>query len=168
MDPVIGSAVIGAGVKTVTSVAGYGKGKKAQKAQKEAQKIQWEEAIRTHQVNIDLAKHQAGVDIFGLQSEGAQFARGQMAAMGAAGAEVGSGTPLMNMLQTQAGIARDVLNVQKALDIEVEYREEEIAQLEKNLNPGMATSMYGMYGDAGQKPMTSLAKKNFKTGWGAK
>lgn len=129
-------AIIGA----VVGIAGIAQSAKSQKAseeafdyQKEAQKIQWQEEIDTHKFNIKRSGEEARGLIGDFQREGAAFSRGQMAAMGAAGAEVGSGTPLMNMLQTQAGTARDVLRVQRASDLEIEFAKEQIGVLEGNI-----------------------------------
>ena len=54
--------------------------------------------------------------------------------MGASGATVGVGTPLMNMIETAAGIERDKARLTRAAELEIEYREGEIAATEELLD----------------------------------
>jgi len=125
------ASVVGA----LTSVVSTSQSAQSQQFQEQGVQAEWQSKIDTAKYNIERSKEEARILTGDIQREGALFQRGQMAAMGASGAEVGSGTPLMNMLQTQAGIARDVLNVQRASQMEIEYLESEIELYESYLTP---------------------------------
>ncbi len=93
--------------------------------QRLAERTQWRSDIRTYEFNID----QLGKDIGAIRREGDDFQRLQGAAMGASGATLGVGTPLMNMIRTKAGIDIDIRDKES----EIAFLQEEIAFTEENL-----------------------------------
>lgn len=119
MDPVswimVGTSVIG-------GIASHSQ-------QKKAAEVSREEKIRAYEYNIERIKQETAGTVGDIKRSGREFGIHQTAAMGASGAELGIGTPLMNMLETEASIARDIARVKKAAALETEYYQEEIEAL---------------------------------------
>ncbi len=139
-DPIISPILIGIGV--ITSLAGMSQQKKAQRSQDKAQaaadtaqQAQWQTELETHQFNIDIAKKGLREGTADISREGARFQRLQGAAMGASGATLGFGTPLMNMITTAAGIERDKSRLAAQTQAEIDFRQGEIDALNLLLNP---------------------------------
>jgi len=94
---------------------------------------QMNEKIKNYQFDIQAA----GLDIehiqelkeeniADIQEEGARFTRQQRAYLGAAGAEIGTGTPLLTMLETAAGIKRNIERVKTEARQQTESAEQQI------------------------------------------
>ncbi len=148
-------ALVGAGIIIGGIFGGIGasQSKQAQEAQdkayeeqKKAQVAAWEADIRAYKFNIG----QLGEDIGAIRREGEDFKRGQSAAMGASGATLGFGTPLMNMIRTQAGIDVNV----RGKEDEIAFLQEEIIATEENL---------GGAGNVGLSALRRLSPSNKKT-----
>jgi len=131
-DPI---SLIGLGVAIIGGIAGASASNKAQKEQEKAQKAQWQTELDTHQYNIDLTKQQLTENLADIGATGRATQRKQFATMGASGAEVGVGTPLMNMIETAAGIEKDKTGATRAAELEIEYRQGEIDKLTDLINP---------------------------------
>ena len=106
---------------------------KAYEEQRKATIAGWESQLRTHEYNIE----RIGIELIGkvgdIRKEGERFQSYQLAYMGASGATVGVGTPLMNMIETAAGIETDIRNLERLADLERDYLESEIAATEELL-----------------------------------
>jgi len=126
---------ISIGLSTLSFISGASKSSSSEKAQQEAQRISWEEKIRAYEYNIGLAKREMTGMIGDIQREGAAFQRYQAAAIGASGAEIGAGTPLMMMIETAATIERDIARTRTAYEEQIKYYEQEIAEYKKLLKP---------------------------------
>ncbi len=122
-------------VSITSSVIGLSESSKAQKSQDAAQQAQWQTELETHQYNLDLAKEGLRTGLADISREGARFQRQQGAAMGASGATLGTGTPLMNMITTAAGIERDKAGLTRTAELEIEFRQGEIDKLTGLINP---------------------------------
>lgn len=138
--PAVAGGIIIAGTSALTSIIGGMKAGKSQKmsesaaaAQQEATEFGYAEKIRTYEYNIEQIGEGAKNLIGDIKRESATFQRKQMAAMGAAGAEVGSGTPLMNMLATEAVIAGYLSETARAADKQIEFMKGEIEEYEEEL-----------------------------------
>lgn len=141
--PAVTLALIGLGVSAISSIASSSKQKKAQDKQDKAQQAQWETELATHEYNIDLAKLQLTGDVSDIREGGATTQRKRLAAMGASGATLGTGTPLMNMIRSAAGIERDITDVTRAAELEIEFAESEIEGLEDLIDPPETASSSG-------------------------
>ena len=106
-------------VGLVTGIASESERKKAEQAADE-------EKIRAYQYNIERVKEETAGQVGDIKREGAAYTRGQSAAIGASGAEIGSGTPLMAMIETASSIERDITRVKRAAQLETEYYQGEI------------------------------------------
>jgi len=126
---IIGSAIIGGAISGISAIGSYKQGQKAFEAQQMAAGLTKEEKIAAYRFNIERSEEEMGKKIGDIQRGGAEFARGQTAAMGAAGAEVGSGTQLQHMLETETGIARDVLETRRAHELEIEFMHSQLVLL---------------------------------------
>ena len=134
-DPVSWLA-IGTGVNAIFGMAGLSQSKKAYEAQQEAQIVGWEATIRSHEYNIKRIKEELTGQLGDITKGGKRFQRLERAYMGASGAEIGTGTPLMNMMATAAGIETDKRRLERLAELQIEYLEEEIAETEELMEPG--------------------------------
>ena len=125
------------GVIAITGLASSSQQNQAQADQEAAQQAQWQTELETHQFNLDLAKEGLSTGLANISREGARFQRLQGAAMGASGATLGFGTPLMNMITTAAGIERDKAGLTRTAELEIEFRQGEIDKLNELLNPSI-------------------------------
>jgi hypothetical protein len=135
------------GAEFLTGIFG---GSKARKEQRAAQRAAWEEKIRSYEYGIEQTEMEIGqLQYVGqetradIRREGEATMRGQRAAIGASGAAAGVGSPLMTMTQTAESIERDILRTTRLEEMEIEERrkgiefmEQEIEELEKNLGGG--------------------------------
>ena len=133
VDPISGGIVAGAAIDVLSFITGSSKSSKASKAQREAQIEGYKEKIRTYEYNIERAQTEMAGTVGDIQREGAAFQRRQLANIAGSGAEIGTGTPLMNMIQTAAGIERDVMRTKQAYGQEIEFYEQEISEYRKLL-----------------------------------
>ncbi len=133
-DPVT-LTLIQMGIGGITSIVSGSQQKKAQDEAEEAQRAQWETELATHQFNIDVAKKGLREGTADISREGARFTRLQNAAMGASGATLGFGTPLMNMISTAAGIERDKSRLAAQTQLDIDFAQGEIDKLNELLNP---------------------------------
>lgn len=122
---------------TISSMVGSSK---AQKEQERAQEAAWREKIRAYEFNIGQTekdieglKYFSQEKIVDIRREGSRFMRGQSAAMGASGAVVGVGTPLMAMTETAESTERDVLRAKREKKLGVEYLESDIEFMEQEI-----------------------------------
>lgn len=147
-DPVTWTA-ISTGASTAGQVAGKRKRKKAEKEQEKAQRFEWESKQRKYRYDVKAI----GQEIQGIQEtlkenigtmrrEHKEFGKQQMAAMGAAGATIGTGTPGTVRAQTLREQARDIRLMErqagreiKAKRLERRYAQEEAGRYEGLLNP---------------------------------
>ncbi len=124
---------------TTASIVSQGEAREAQDkataAAEEAQKAQWKTELETHLYNIDLAKEGLRTGLADFTREGARDLRLQGAAMGASGATLGVGTPLMNMIRMAAGIEEDKAGLKRTAELEIEFRQGEIEGLTELLGP---------------------------------
>jgi len=118
-DPI--SLLLG-GISTITGIASYS-------SQKSAEQAMDEEKVRAHQYNIERVKEETAGKVGDIKREGASYTRAQDAAIGASGAEMGSGTPLMAQIQTAMSIERDVTRIKRGAQLETEYYQQEIEAL---------------------------------------
>ena len=135
-DPI--SLLLG-GISTITGIASYS-------SQKSAEQAMDEEKVRSYQYNIERIKEETAGQVGDIRREGAAYGRQQGAAIGASGAEMGSGTPLMAQIQTAASIERDVTRIKRGAQLETEYYQEQIdilkpkkkkpAQYKYSMGPG--------------------------------
>ncbi len=118
---------------TTASIVSQGEAREAQDkataAAEEAQKAQWKTELETHLFNIDVAKKGLREGTADISREGARFQRLQGAAMGASGATLGVGTPLMNMIRTAAGIERDKSRLAAQTQLDIDFAQGEIDAL---------------------------------------
>ncbi len=128
-------ALIGTVVGIGSTIVGMSQQSKAQDEAEEAQRVQWETELETHQFNLDLVKEGLSTGLADITREGARFQRLQGAAMGASGATLGVGTPLMNMIRTAASIERDKAGLTRTAELEIAFRQGEIDKLNELLNP---------------------------------
>ena len=101
--------------------------------QKQAQREQWRSEIRTHTFNIGQAKKDMSKALLDTYKSGALHLREKKAWLGAAGAEVGSGTPLMNMIQAKTDIELEAIAIKQTYEPEIEFMESEIENLQDQL-----------------------------------
>ena len=135
-DPI--SLLLG-GISTITGIASYS-------SQKSAEEIERQEKIAGYEYNIERVKEETTGQVGDIKREGAAYGRQQSAAIGASGAEMGSGTPLMAQIQTAASIERDVTRIKRGAQLETEYYQEQIdilkpkkkkpAQYKYSMGPG--------------------------------
>ena len=118
-DPI--SLLLG-GISTITGIASYS-------SQKSAEEIERQEKIAGYEYNIERVKEETAGRVGDERKEGATYMRGQSAAVGASGAEIGSGTPLMAMIETATGIERNVTRIKRGAQLETEYYQEQIDTL---------------------------------------
>jgi len=114
---------------------------KAHKEQEKAQKASWEEKLRAYQFgigqtekDIEQLKYVGAETRVDIRREGGRFMRGQSAAMGASGATVGVGSPLMAMTEAAESIERDVLRITRLEEMEITKREEGIEFMESEID----------------------------------
>ena len=131
-DPV---SWIALGVSAIFGLVGASQSSQAQDEADAAQQAQWQTELETHQYNIDLAKLQLQGGLADITREGARFQRLQGAAMGASGATLGVGTPLMNMIRTAASIGEDKARLTREAELKIEFAQGEIDKLNELLNP---------------------------------
>ncbi len=138
-DPVSWIAI---GVSAIFGLVGASQSSQAQaeqdKAQADAeaaQRAQWETELATHQFNLDLAKEGLSTGLADFTREGARDLGLQGAAMGASGATLGVGTPLMNMIRMAASIERDKAGLTRTAELEIAFRQGEIDKLTGLINP---------------------------------
>jgi len=150
--PVVGALTLGLGV--LGTVGGIVGSAKAAGQSEEAYKASLEEKYRAYEHNIgQTEKDIEGIKYFGsetradIRREGDQFMRGQAAAIGASGAEIGTGSPLMTMISTAETIERDMLRATRLEELEIEKREseieymtEEMGEIEEIVGTGRASS----------------------------
>ena len=153
-----------AAIGLVTSVASLAQGSKAASEQEKAQRVQWQTELETHQFNLDLAKEGLKGGLADISREGARFQRQQGAAMGASGATLGVGTPLMNMISTAAGIEQDKTRLTRSAELEIEFRQGEIDKLNERLNP--KKHKRPTTGGSGIDTGRSKPKAPVASGWG--
>ena len=127
--------LIGTGVSGAFGMAGLSQSQQAYKAQQEAQIAGWEEKIRSHEYNIERIKEELSGQLGDITKGGERFQRLERAYMGASGAEIGTGIPLMNMIATAAGIETSKRRLERLAELQIEYLEEEIAETEELLKP---------------------------------
>lgn len=118
-DPI---SLIGLGVSAIGTFGGMS-------ASKKAEKTMTAEKIASYEYNIERIKEETAGTVGDITREGAAYGRQQRAAIGASGAEIGSGTPLMAMIETASSIERDISRVKRAAQLETEYYEREIKLL---------------------------------------
>jgi len=106
-------------VGLVTGIASYS-------SQKSAEEIARQEKIAEYEYNIERVKEETAGQVGDIKREGAAYTRRQDAAIGASGAEIGSGTPLMAQISTAASIERDVTRIKRGAQLETEYYQEQI------------------------------------------
>ncbi len=125
----LGISAIGAGASIGFGASASAEQDKAQKAADLAQRAQWKTELETHLFNIDVAKKGLREGTADISREGARFQRLQGAAMGASGATLGVGTPLMNMIRTAAGIERDKSRLAAQTQLDIDFAQGEIDAL---------------------------------------
>jgi len=118
----------------------------ADSAQKSAEQAQREETIRKHEYDIERIKEETAGQVGDIRREGATYGRQQSAAIGASGAEIGSGTPLMAMIKTASSIERDVTRIKRGAQLETEYHQEEIEALSPKKKKPTKTKFTSKYG----------------------
>lgn len=141
--PVLG--VLGLGI----GVAGLVGSSKAAEQSEAAYEASLEEKIRAYEFNIGQKKEEIGQLRYkggetraDIRREGEQFMRGQAATIGASGAEIGVGSPLMTMTETAESIERDIIRTQRLEEMEIKKRRQEIKFMKgeiKELTPATAT-----------------------------
>jgi len=105
-DPATWLMAITGAVSTIGGIAGSSA---AQQQSEAAYKASLEEKLRAYQANIGMTKYAGETERADIQREGEQFIRGQEAAIGASGATIGTGTPLMTMIDTAQTLELDML-----------------------------------------------------------
>ena len=118
----------------------FGSGK-ASSEQKKAYRESKEAQIRAYQYNvgatekeIEQVKYLGQETRADIRREGGATKRAQSAAMGASGAVIGTGSPLMTMTETAESIERDLLRMRRLEQMEVEKREAEIGFMESEID----------------------------------
>ena len=146
-DPITAIAGIVGIFGTIGGMAGSAKAAEQSEAAYEAS---LEEKSRAYKFNIGQTKEEIGQIKYAgqetradIRKEGDQFLRGQAAAIGASGAVIGVGSPLMTMIETAESIERDLLRTQRLEEMEIKKRKQkitfmkgEIKEISKILNPG--------------------------------
>ena len=167
-DPVSWIAI---GVSAIFGLVGASQSSQAQEQQDQAQadaeaaqRAQWETELATHQFNIDLTKEGLKTGLADISREGARDLRLQGAAMGASGATLGVGTPLMNMIRMAAGIEEDKARLTRTAELEIEFRQGEIEGLEQLLGIGGEEigTAFGAMGPTTQEMIAARKSKNQK------
>ena len=162
---------IGLGVTAIFGLVGASQSSQAQAdadaaqaAAEEAQEAQWQTELETHQFNIDIARKGLREGTADISREGARSLRLQGAAMGASGATLGTGTPLMNMISTAAGIERDKSRLAAEAQLEIDFRQGEIEGLEQLLGIGgeEIETAFGAMGPTTQAMVEARKSKNQK------
>jgi len=125
------------GAEFLTSIFGMGK---SHSEQKKAEQATREEKIRAYGFNIgQTEKDIERVRYAGQEAraetrrEGEQAIRGQAAAIGASGASIGAGSPLMTMVETSESLERDILRLRRLEEMEVEKKESQIEFMEQEI-----------------------------------
>lgn len=123
------------GLSALSLLWGMYSSSQAEGASAAAQRQQWEDKIDFFKFAMGQAKTTMASELLELSRTGSMHLREKMAWHGAAGAEVGSGTPLMNMIQAEQDIQLEALAIKKTYLPEIEFYESEIEKLEERLNP---------------------------------
>ena len=162
MDPF---TIIFGGMSMLSGISGMAGSSKAHEQQERAQRAAWEEKIRAYQFNIgqteqeiEQLKYVGAETRADVRREGGRFMRGQSAAMGASGAAVGVGTPLMAMTEAAESIERDVLRVTRLEEMEITKREEGIEFMEQEID--IHESMLGRWHKLGALSKPGKKKKS--------
>lgn len=136
--PVIG--VMGLGLGIIGTVGGMIGSSEAAAQSEAAYKASLEEKVRAYGFNIgqteteiEQVKYAGQETRTDIRREGDQFLRGQAAAIGASGAVIGVGSPLMTMTETAENVERDLLRTQRIEGMEVTKREDEIEFMESEV-----------------------------------
>ena len=149
-------ALISLLVGGTSAIGGASKRSKAQTEQDEAQadaeaaqRAQWQTELATHQFNIKVAEKGLREGTADISREGARSQRLRGAAMGASGATLGFGTPLMNMISSAAGIERDKSRLAAQTQLDIDFARAEIEKLSELLVPNKGTAVEA-------KPITAV------------
>ena len=136
--PVIG--IMGLGLGIIGTAGGMIGSSEAAAQSKAAYRASLEEKQRAYGFNIGQTEQEiGGIKYAGqerrsdIRREGDQFLRGQAAAIGASGAVIGVGSPLMTMTETAEGIELDLLRTRRLEQMEVEKRESSIEFMESEI-----------------------------------
>ena len=153
----------------------YDQGKKSQKEQAKANKAQIESAIEQFGLNKELAeldiartKEDLEYNVGVFQEGAATFRREQAAAQGAAGAEMGSGTPLAVMSQTLRRQEQDRLALIAGYEAQIEGLEmqKEYYTSEEERYKTLFEELYGFETKAKEAAESGAkAAKNLKSGF---
>lgn len=119
------------------SLFGMSQSKKAREREVKAYLSSLEEKHRAYEFNIGQTELEIGQIKYASQEkradirrEGDQFLRGQAAAIGASGAVIGEGSPLMTMIETAESIERDILRTQRFEQMAIKERKKKIKYME--------------------------------------
>ena len=117
------------GLNLGASILGFGASQKSKKEQRAAYKESLREKREFHKASAESVAY----DIEEVKRQGKQTQHEQAAAMGAAGATIGAGTPLQVQMQTAQAIEADVAQ----LTSQMEYHTGEAEHYETLLTPAM-------------------------------